>query len=276
MDDQTLRDAVSRYKWYHIIDLGQGVVTPGNPTYVPAQEMCLKHLGALDLKGKRVLDIGCRDGLFCFAAEKMGAEEVIGIDNDLSKPAVEFLIPHFKSKVKMHQMNVYDLDPKRFGLFDVVVFPGVLYHLRYPFWALRAIRSVLKKDGHLLIETAIWRGEPNNAMLFCPVGPDSPYEPTSCTFFNEKGLSDTLLSLGLSTITTEYLGRSGLRGMVGRWVRGLWAWVKRPPILFGASPAPIRTVTRAVSHSVYRGHEESSFLTHYWEDTHDFHSREGG
>jgi FkbM family methyltransferase len=39
----------------------------------------------MDLKGKRVL--GCRDGLFCFKAESMGAKEVVGMENDLSKPA---------------------------------------------------------------------------------------------------------------------------------------------------------------------------------------------
>jgi tRNA (mo5U34)-methyltransferase len=97
----------------------------------------LKYVRSLDLRGKRVLDIGCRDGLFSFAAESMGAIDVIGIDNDLSRGATELLIPYFNSKVRMHQMNLYDLTPERFGTFDVVIFPGVLYHLRYPFWGLR-------------------------------------------------------------------------------------------------------------------------------------------
>ena len=61
------------------------------------------------MKGKRVLDIGCRDGIYSFEAEKMGAKEVIGIDNDISKPALEFLIPYFNSKVKMFEMNLFDL-----------------------------------------------------------------------------------------------------------------------------------------------------------------------
>ena len=65
-----------------------------------------------------MLDIGCRDGLFAFEAESMGASEVIGIDNDLSKAAVEFLIPFLKSKVTMYEMNLYDLKPETFGLFD--------------------------------------------------------------------------------------------------------------------------------------------------------------
>lgn len=90
----------------------------------------------------------------------------------------------------------------------MVIFPGVLYHLRYPFWGLRAIRDVLKIDGHLLIETAIWEDERNNAMLFCPIGADSPYEGTSCTFFNEKGLVDTLKSLGFQTVHMDLLHKT--------------------------------------------------------------------
>jgi len=103
MTDAEIRKAIASYKFYHIIPLTKTLSTPGNPLYVPAQELFMKHLKALDLRGKRVLDIGCRDGLFSFAAESMGAAEVVGIDNDLSKPATEFLIPFFKSKVRMLQ-----------------------------------------------------------------------------------------------------------------------------------------------------------------------------
>jgi predicted RNA methylase len=43
-----------------------------------------------DFKGKRVLDIGCRDGALSFAAEQLGATEVIGVDNDLSDGLINF------------------------------------------------------------------------------------------------------------------------------------------------------------------------------------------
>ena len=105
MNENEIRQVMSRYKFYHIIKLTDNIATPGNTAYVPAQNLCMKYLISLDVKGKRVLDIGCRDGLFSFAAESMGAAEVIGIDNDLSKPATEFLIPFFNSNVKMQQIN---------------------------------------------------------------------------------------------------------------------------------------------------------------------------
>jgi SAM-dependent methyltransferase len=211
MQDQEIRDCLQKYLFYHIIPLTKTIATPGWEGSVPMVNMILQAVRSLDLKNKRVLDIGCRDGLFCFEAENTGAREVIGIDNDLSPGATEFLIPFFESKVKMHQMNVLDLKPETFGLFDVVLFPGVLYHLRYPFWALKLIRDVLENNGTLVLETGILAGGNRHALLYCPVGTDSPYEPSSCTFFNLKGLIDTMESLGFSVCHVDTMGKTHLR-----------------------------------------------------------------
>ncbi len=281
MDETELRQALARYAFYHIIQLTDTISTPGNPQYVPAQKLCMKYLKSVDVKGKRVLDIGCRDGLFSFAAESMGAAEVVGIDNDLSKAATEFLIPFFNSKVRMHEMNLYDLKPESFGLFDVVIFPGVLYHLRYPFWGLRAIRDVLKIGGHLLIETAIWVGERNNALLFCPIGEDNPYAPdsTSCTFFNEKGLVDTLTSLGFQTVHTELLSKisasTTLRSYMKRFISHMstrFIHADRPP----NKQVHWCVVDRCVVHSTISEFDKGTFIARYWETTHDVHTTYGG
>jgi 2-polyprenyl-3-methyl-5-hydroxy-6-metoxy-1,4-benzoquinol methylase len=296
MNETELRQALARYAFYHIIQLTDTISTPGNPLHVPAQNLCMKYLKSLDVRGKRVLDIGCRDGLFSFAAESMGAAEVVGIDNDLSKAATEFLIPFFNSKVRMHQMNLYDLKPESLGMFDVVICPGVLYHLRYPFWGLRAIRDVLKTGGHLLIETAIWVGERNNAMLFCPIGEDNPYAPddTSCTFFNEKGLVDTLTSLGFQTIQTGLLSKSAASATLRRtWLRrarhpsaALRSYMKRLitriSARFNDADRPPNkqvhwcVVDRCVVHSTFSAFDKGTFVARYWETTHDFHTSHGG
>jgi SAM-dependent methyltransferase len=153
-----------------------------------------------DLKGKRVLDIGCRDGAQSFAAERLGASEVIGIDNDLSDGLTSFLIPFKSSKVRAFHCNVIDLSRKQFGEFDIVVFPGVLYHLRYPIWGLRRIADVLKPDGVLIIEGEFIGAFADLPIRFCPIGSDSPYDGISVAFFNEAGIIDTLFSLGFSKI----------------------------------------------------------------------------
>jgi 2-polyprenyl-3-methyl-5-hydroxy-6-metoxy-1,4-benzoquinol methylase len=185
--------------------LTENLSTKGYEDYVPIQEVALRALRSLDFKNKRVLDIGCRDGLFSFEAEKLGAQEVIGIDNDLSLGSVNVLIPYLKSKVQMYELNILDLKPETFGLFDVVIFSGVLYHLRYPFWSLKLIKDVLREGGQIIIETAVFMDENPRAMLFCPIGSESPYEDTSCTFFNMKGLIDTLSTLDLAIQKTELL-----------------------------------------------------------------------
>ncbi len=198
MNDNDILEKIKKYDFYHRIKLTENITTPGiNRKQIHKN---IDQIRKLDLKGKKVLDIGCRDGIYSFEAEKMGASEVIAIDNDISKPAVEFLIPFLNSKVQMHEMNLFDLNEKSFGKFDVIIFPGTLYHLRYPFQALKIITNILKEDGILLIETAILQESFDRAILYCPINEDGPFGSTSCTFFNPKGLIDTLTSMGVETI----------------------------------------------------------------------------
>src|SRR5262249_2539941 len=108
-----LREAVRRYRWYHRIHVGADVYTePQHPEMQPIWDFIRAGLEAVDFRGKCVLDVGCRDGLFSFEAEKRGAAEVIGIDHALSKGATEWLIPLFGSNVRMHQLSLYDLAPE--------------------------------------------------------------------------------------------------------------------------------------------------------------------
>ena len=201
LSDSELLEKIKKYDFYHRISLNERVITPGiNRAQIHKN---LEKIRSLDFQGKKVLDIGCRDGIYSFEAEKLGADEVIGIDNDLSKPALEFLIPYFNSKVKMHEMNLFDLKEEDFGKFDIIIFPGTLYHLRYPFQALKSIINVLNEDGLLLLETSILQEDLNRAILYCPINDDGPYGSTSCTFFNPKGLKDALYSMGVETIEYE-------------------------------------------------------------------------
>lgn len=211
MGNTDLEQKISQYNFYHIIEVAEGIYTKGRENLVRLQQVPLNMLRDVSPAGKRVLDVGCRDGLFSFEAEKLGAIEVIGIDNDLSRGAIEFLIPHFQSKVLMYEMNLLELLPETFGEFDLVLFIGVLYHLRYPFWALKLIRDVLREDGTLILETGVYIDDNQQAMLFCPIASESPYEPSSCTFFNLKGLIDTLFSMGLLVEKVELLKHHDLR-----------------------------------------------------------------
>lgn len=148
--------------WYHKIELGNGIITPGNDwdyLWSPMKEQMKK----VDFADKRVLDIGCWDGLWSFEAEKMGASEVVATDirsqrsfSDQEISTFEFAKKHLNSKVDYIETSVYELDGLFRNEFDIVMFFGVLYHLRYPQLAVANIRNVLKTGGVLLIETAIF------------------------------------------------------------------------------------------------------------------------
>lgn len=197
--ERALIAKMREYSWYHRIQVAPGIETePIGGGYAELWEFLLSCLSPITFRGRGVLDIGCRDGFFSFEAEKRGASSIIGIDNDLSKGATDFLIPLFKSQVRMERLNLYDLDPARNGTFDIIMLFGVLYHLRYPVWGLRRIAACLPVGGDLLLETAIFKDNKHTAhleLLACPVE-NSPYEMTSCTFFNKRGLVTTVESLG--------------------------------------------------------------------------------
>lgn len=135
--------------WYHQIEVAPGVVTPG----VNDSQMVLDALQLPErLDGMRVLDIGARDGFFSFEAERRGAAEVVAIDylaaEETGFPIASKLVG---SKVEMRQANVYGLTPEEFGTFDLVLFLGVLYHLRDPMLALDRIADIC--TGSLIVET---------------------------------------------------------------------------------------------------------------------------
>ncbi|MCM2474778.1 DUF1698 domain-containing protein [Rhizobium sp. CG5] len=208
MDIGELERQLNNHQFYHIIDLPGGLKTPGRPHFKYMWDLVIESLDTIDFKGKRVLDIGCRDGLFSFYAEEKGAAEIIGIDNLISTGAVELIIPARQSKVQMVEMNVNDLRQETFGTFDVIIFAGVLYHLRYPFWVIKKLQECLKPGGVMVIESGILTSMNQYPMMFCPAGEvKGPYDPTSCTFFNVTGMKCTLQSMGFIDVKLDSMIR---------------------------------------------------------------------
>ncbi len=155
-ENQEIIEAIESYEnWYHQIELAPGIVTPG----INDSARVLKTLDEMGLParadGLSVLDIGCRDGYFAFEMERRGAK-VTGID--YAAPEItgfSIAASVLESKVNYRVENVYDLDPEKLGQFDIILFLGVLYHLRNPLLALDRIRKVLQPDGLLFVETEL-------------------------------------------------------------------------------------------------------------------------
>ncbi|MDA0266582.1 MAG: DUF1698 domain-containing protein [Cyanobacteria bacterium] len=137
--------------WHQRWEVFPGVFTPGKN---PVSDLCKYIQLPEDLTGKRVLDIGAWNGCFSFECERRGASEVVAYSlENPDETGFNKLKSLLDSKVSYVQGSVYTLSPETLGMFDLVLFLGVLYHLRYPFLAIDRLRSVSKKT--VLIETHV-------------------------------------------------------------------------------------------------------------------------
>jgi tRNA (mo5U34)-methyltransferase len=154
-----LRREVDRLQWFHRIDLGCGVVTPGLDD-TPAK---IGSLGLPEvLQGKSVLDVGAWDGAMSFECERRGASRVLATDSYIwlgqgwsSKEPFDVAREALGSQIESMVVDVMDLDPEAIGTFDVVLMLGVLYHLRHPLAALERVASVTNPGGLLILETHV-------------------------------------------------------------------------------------------------------------------------
>ncbi len=205
MNHEDLNEKMAKYSFFQTIDLGDGIKTPGLPTG-PKQELVLDRIRSLDLGGKRVADLGCANGLFALEAERQGAGEVLAVDNTKNNidSMIEVVLPALNSGIRPVHMNVMDFDNSVHGVFDMIVFAGLLYHLRYPFSALRILRESIVDGGDLILETRIIEDFNLNSLLHCPAPSDSPQRSrggNACSFFNEKGLDDVLGYFGFRVLS---------------------------------------------------------------------------
>lgn len=158
MDATELQNRVREVPfWYHTMDLGHGVITPG--TSKPMENLPKLGIPA-NLTGKSVLDIGAWDGFYSFEAERRGASKVLATDHFCwvgegpgKKAGFDLAREVFDSHVDEMIIDVLDLSPERVGKFDVVLFLGVLYHMRHPMLALDKVFSVCQ--NLCIIETAV-------------------------------------------------------------------------------------------------------------------------
>jgi tRNA (mo5U34)-methyltransferase len=163
-----IRRRAAGFAWYHRIDLGHGIVTPGQFDLEPL----LPHYGIPDsLEGKSVLDVGPGHGYFAFEFERRRAARVVTCElpdwteHDASprqkaalasergrgeayhRGAFAFAIEARASRVERQFCSIYDLTPERVGTFDLVFCASVLLHLTDPLRALYALRRVCRGEA---------------------------------------------------------------------------------------------------------------------------------
>jgi tRNA (mo5U34)-methyltransferase len=114
------------------------------------------HAIPVDLTGKSVLDIGCNAGFYSLEMKRRGADRVVGIDFDEKYLAqARFAAEVSGVEIEFRQMSVFDV-AELSEMFDIVIFMGVLYHLRHPLLALDLLYENVVKDT--LIFQSMLRG----------------------------------------------------------------------------------------------------------------------
>ncbi len=238
MTDQTppadkLRREVARIHWFHKIDLGNGIVTPGHDN---SAEKLLRIGIPADLSGKSVLDVGAWDGFFSFEAERCGAERVVAIDPNAWRVPVGPDNPWsgqegfnlarrvLGSRVEDVDIGLDELTPERIGRFDVVLFLGVFYHLPDPLPIFERVANVTAE--RLIVEThadLVWMRRP--AMVYYP-GSELSHDPSNWWGPNAALVRDLLLSYGFERV--EVVSK---RSLLYRFARSIRWRLKGEPIL---------------------------------------------
>jgi tRNA (mo5U34)-methyltransferase len=159
-------------KWFHNIDL-HGIKTAPDHflgDYPAVKWQRFADALPINLQGKSVLDIGCNGGFYAIEMKRRGADRVIGIDQDATYLAqARFAAEVTGADIELQQLSVYDV-AKLGEKFDVVLFMGVFYHLRYPLLALDLIHEHVARD--LLVFQSMHRGSDKLE----PVASDYPFK----------------------------------------------------------------------------------------------------
>ncbi len=197
-----LREEISRIRWFHAIELRPGLVTPAPER--TSDRLDLLRIPA-DLSGRTVLDVGAWDGFFSFEVERRGAARVVAADcfawhGDTwsDKRGFELARRALGSTVEDVDVDVMELSPERIGTFDLVLFLGVLYHLRHPLLALERVAGVTVDQ--LILETHVdlaWVRRP--AMAFYP-GQELEWDPTNWWGPNPAAVKAMLHDVGFSRV----------------------------------------------------------------------------
>jgi tRNA (mo5U34)-methyltransferase len=157
--------------WFQNMNL-DGVLTAPNHflgDYPALKWREFSHATPHDLTGKTVLDIGCNAGFYSMEMKRRGAARVLGIDFDPAYLAqARFAAEVNGLDIEFREMSVYDL-PNLRERFDIVLFMGVLYHLRHPLLALDLIYE------HIAPETLIFQSMQRGSDRIAELKLDYPF-----------------------------------------------------------------------------------------------------
>jgi len=179
--DQIRQRVAELGQWFHNLDLG-GVKTAPDHFLGDYPEVKWQRFASAvpeDLSGKSVLDVGCNAGFYSIQMKRRGADRVVGIDTDEQYlDQARFAAKVSGAEIEFRKLSVYRVGELH-ERFDLVLFMGVLYHLRHPLLALDLLHEYAV--GDLLVAQSMLRGSSESI----DVPPDFPFWESE-RFENEK------------------------------------------------------------------------------------------
>ncbi len=167
--------------WFQNMDLGGIETAPDHflGDYPRCKWRRFAHAIPADLTGKTVLEIGCNAGFYSLEMKRRGAARVLGIDTDPAYLAqARFAAEVTGADVEFREMDVYDIASLG-RRFDLVLFLGVLYHLRHPLLALDLLWE------HAVGDTLVFQSLMRGSRDVLPLAPDYPFSETA--IFEDPG-----------------------------------------------------------------------------------------
>jgi tRNA (mo5U34)-methyltransferase len=158
--------------WFHNMELDGVQTAPDHflGDYPRAKFSHFAHAIPHDLRGKTVLDIGCNGGFYSIEMKRRGADRVLGIDSDeMYLAQARFAARVTGMDIELRKMSVYEIASLR-EKFDLVLFLGVLYHLRHPLLALDLVHD------HVVNDTLVFQSMQRGSTSVLPVAEDYPFE----------------------------------------------------------------------------------------------------
>jgi len=201
IDEGPTQDEVDRFGWWHTFTFRNGVKARGVKDEALLEleaQQAFKFFG----QGKTVLDVGANNGYFSVAAAQRSAARVLALEkwgwHDGGFQQFELARRYLAPAIEPVYSDVLDLRSISLGAFDVVLFLGVLYHLKHPLYVLEMLADATRE--HLVVETHIDAADyPRPTMVFYP-GSELNGDATNWWGPNVQCVTEMLKSVGFRRV----------------------------------------------------------------------------
>ena len=209
MTVERLAERINALRWFHSIDFGSGLVSPGDKPLETIKAEQVKFLEPILLEGASLIDVGAWNGAFSFEAARRGAR-VLATDHFVwrhegwrGREGFDLANEALGLNVQARELDVHDITIENVGQYDVVLFLGVLYHLRSPLTLLESVAAVAKEC--LVVETQAAMMEFETPALAYYPGKTLLNDPSNFFAPNAAFVTEVLREIGFKIFDTHYL-----------------------------------------------------------------------